>query len=288
MKSNHIYRSYRLSIPSGYNKSSAKTWPLIVDFHGRGGSAESQWNNSQYYLNPTGQNFFVVYPNGCVGAPSLKHPDRPERAWQGAPYANKSCNDLLFVSDLVGRIQANYNIDSARIFASGKSNGGGFVDTLACSTTGDLFAAFAMASAALYTDNETSPEPCIGHRPRMILESHGTEDHIIPFLGPYDPIKPNYAVPDISHWTHRWAERNHCARDEDRIITHESWGTNITHSCKDLTNNVQQYRVTGLGHCWPTLGDNKDSYNPKHNCSVHTLDFTQAVLDFFAKSSKAA
>ena len=206
-----------------------------------------------------------------------------ETAWQGAPYANPDCNDILFTADLVNDIQASYSIDSTRIYASGKSNGGGFVDTLACSTTGDLFAAFAMAAAALYTDTPSRGADCTGKRPRAILEAHGTADHTIPYNGRKSGLTPN--IPD---WTRRWAERNGCAPSEDPVIASPSWGQNTTYSCPGTQTFIQQYLVDDLGHCWPSVVDNTDSQKEDGSCLVHTLDFTQAVVDFFAMWQKDA
>lgn len=266
-------------MPLNYTKKPAKKWPLIVDFHGRNGSSAGQWDNSQYYRNPGGQGYFVAYPVGCMG--DGNHGGPPERAWEGAPYANKSCNDLLFVSDLVSRIESLYPIDSTRIYASGKSNGGGFVDTIACSTLGDTFAAFAMAAPALYTDTFIRPVNCVGKRPRPFLESHGTEDNVIPINGRQD-----FSTPNIARWTRRWAGRNGCDPDEDRNISFQPWGINTTYSCEGVHNIIQQYRINGLGHCWPSLVDNTDAPMHDGTCLVHTVDFTQEVLNFFARWTK--
>ena len=275
VETNGTSRTYLLAVPDGYENTSFINWPLIVDFHGRNGTPEGQWNNSQYYLNPSGRNYFVAYPLGCLGAPSM------ETAWQGAPYANPECNDLLFTADLITDVQASYSIDSTRIYASGKSNGGGFVDTLACSTTGDIFAAFAMAAAALYTDTPSQSADCTGGRPRAILEAHGADDHTIPFNGGRHKTLPN-----IPNWTRRWAERNGCPSTEVPITASPTWGENTTYSCLGTQNSVQQYRVDGLGHCWPSVVNNTDSQKRDGSCLVQSLDFTQAVVDFFAMWQK--
>ena len=266
VESGGLQRSYLLTTPDGYDKS--KEWPLIVDFHGRNGTPEGQWNNSQYFLNKLGREYFVAYPLGCLG-------DKDETAWQGAPYANPSCDDITFTANLVNHVMASHNISTTRIYASGKSNGGGFVDTLACSDTGNIFAAFAMAAAALYTDADYGPpDPCEGERPRAILEAHGANDTTIPFGGRKDG-----SVPNITLWTEQWGLRDNC----DFIdFTPTDWGVNTTCSCNGTQNLVQQYYVNGLGHCWPSKVNNTDSQEHNGTCLVETLDFTQTVLEFFA------
>lgn len=116
-------------------------------------------------------------------------------------YATKGVDDVQFVADLLEYLKTNYCIDTDRIYASGKSNGAGFVDTLACSDTGDQFAAFAMAAAALYTD--TTKESC--SKKRAILESHGDSDNTIPYAGGEGSGGP---IPNVGKWVRFWGERN--------------------------------------------------------------------------------
>ena len=264
-------------MPGGYRDDPSKTWPLIVDFHGRNGSPEGQWNNSQYFLNPLGREYFVAYPLGCIGC-------EKKTAWQGAYYANTSCNDILFTADLVNQTQHHHRIDKSRIYASGKSNGGGFVDTLACSATGDMFAAFAMAAAALYTDTSNATGSCAGTRPRAILEVHGVDDPTIPIGGRQSKFK-GHSTPNITEWASWWGERN-CNTTVNRTVAVETWGNVTTYSCEKAPDSVQQYYVNDLGHCWPSKVENTDSAEHDVTCPIPNLDFTQVVLDFFALWSK--
>jgi poly(3-hydroxybutyrate) depolymerase len=104
-------------------------------------------------------------------------------------------DDLQFTTYLVAHLQEEYCIDSNRLYASGKSNGAGFVDTLACSDHGDQFAAFAVAAAALYTDS--GKDSCT--KKRAILESHGLEDGTIPYHPNGEPGAGG-PLPDIGEW----------------------------------------------------------------------------------------
>lgn len=282
-------RTFRISIPGDYTDDSSTKWPLIIDFHGHGGDALGQWDNSQYYLKSSGQEYFIVYPNGCEGTPGKRG---PEKAWYGAPYANPNCDDEQFVSDLLDYFTKTgpYNIDSKRVYASGKSNGGGFVGTLACSSVGDRFTAFAMASAALYTDNPG--DSCTYNQSRPILESHGTADTIIPFGGETKEIDGTVGtVPDIIHWAHRWAVRDGCDDSARPNFTRPSpdWGVHRSYSCKSSSNIVQQLAVKDLHHCWPSVTENTDILKASKDnpCETSTLDFTQVVLDFFAMWPKS-
>ncbi|XP_055343167.1 uncharacterized protein LOC129591522 [Paramacrobiotus metropolitanus] len=246
INNNHIVsgnreRTYAVNVPLSYNTDDNKRRPLILDFHGRGATPEEQYENSMYYTNPKGKEYVVVYPAGI------------KKAWQGASYADPKVSDLQFVTDLVAHIESSYCIDPNRIYASGKSNGGGFVDTLACSDHGDRFAAFGMAAAALYTDNKLSGCP----KKRAILEAHGEADATSKYHG--DAAANGGPVPNIAKWVQWWAERDGCSRKDG--VKKDLAGYDVTkYSCKGFTDVVQHYKVHKLGHCWPSKdGKNTDS-----------------------------
>ncbi|XP_055343105.1 uncharacterized protein LOC129591467 [Paramacrobiotus metropolitanus] len=258
-------RYYAIYVPLNYNADTNQRRPLIFDFHGSGGSPQKQYENSMYYDNPKGSEYIAVYPTGIK-----KH-------WQGPSYADPTVNDLQFVTDLLAHIEANYCIDPNRIYASGKSNGGGFVDTLACSDHGDRFAAFAMAAAALYTDNELNGCP----KRRAILEAHGEQDTTILYHG--SDAASGGSVPDIPTWVRWWAERNGCDPAVDGSVSEDLGGYDVTsYSCGGMVNIVQHYKVHELGHCWPS-SNGKNSDSERDVCADRSLDFTAAVVEFFEK-----
>ena len=274
IKSANQARRYAIRVPDSYAADASTPRPLILDFHGHGerDSPANQAGNSRYHDYDSGKDYLVVYPEGLPGTDGKK-------AWQGAKYA--TANDLQFVTDLLAHLEDTYCIDTTRIYASGKSNGGGFVDLLACSDEGDAFAAFAMASAALYADITPYPGGSCNKR-RAILESHGTDDDVIPYEGSDD--RSNGAVPTISDWVTWWGKRCDAQNAVERHIT-DSRGNQITlWDCQGKKSVVKHYKVPGLGHCWPSSkGENFDATTmPKHCGGEHnTLDYTARVLEFF-------
>ncbi|KAK2737640.1 hypothetical protein FQN55_000996 [Onygenales sp. PD_40] len=263
LQSGNWTRNYGIRVPDGYNDHLGKKWPLIVDYHGKNGSPSNQYKVSLFDQYPKGQKYLAVYPAGV------------EKAWQGPSYAVEGVDDLQFTTDLLAHLRENYCIDDNRIYASGKSNGGGFVDLLACSDNGDEFAAFAMAAAALYTDLEYSGCP----KRRAILESHGEKDETIP----YHPTGPGSGgpLPDVGEWVGWWGKRDGCDPVKDREVSGDKGGYDVTsYSCRGFCDVVQHYRVYELGHCWPdSTGDSADS--KRDDCKDRSLDFTRTVLNFF-------
>jgi len=270
MVSGNLKRNFSINVPDTYTPN--HHWPLIIDYHGNFGTSRQQYENSQYYLSEHGQEYLVVYPQGL------------ERHWQGASYAVEGVDDLTFTTDLLAHLSDEYCINHKRIYASGKSNGGGFVDTLACSDNGDAFAAFAMASAALYTDNKQTG--C--NKTRAILESHGDLDTIIPYGG--NLTGRGGATPPIAEWVSWWGERD-CPGAQAKQ-TGDLGGYDVTtYSCPGLEDVVTHYQVYDLGHCWPSsTGLNEDATRPtkpgkvpQHCAEVRVLDYTSVVLDWFAR-----
>ena len=261
-------RYYKVQVPSTYNANFMHT--LIFDYHGHNDTPDDQHDNSMYQNYDAASHYLIIYPQGI------------NNAWQGAPYAEPDVNsgklDLQFTAGLLEHIKQNYCIDSNRVYASGKSNGGGFVDTLACSDIGDQLAAFAMASAALYA--ETSEGSCT--KKRAILESHGDGDDVIRYGAGLS--KGGGDTPNIGEWVRWWGERN-CGASAPSS-TNDDNGYNVTtFSCNGLDDVVTHYRFDTLGHCWPNSeGDNYDAQKqPKHCGDVRVLDFTPVVLAWFGR-----
>ncbi|KAL8734302.1 MAG: hypothetical protein Q9166_001500 [cf. Caloplaca sp. 2 TL-2023] len=135
-------------------------------------------------VNP---NLIAAYPQGL------------DNSWEGAPYHRKNLpSDNVFVSYLLTYIRAQYCVDDERIYTTGMSNGGGFVNTLACFPNhGADFAAFAPVSGAFYDDNiDLRPSKCQpAHLPLPIVEFRGIGDTKIPYFGPESEHSPVPSIP---------------------------------------------------------------------------------------------
>jgi len=156
-------------------------------------------------------------------------------------------------------ISETYTIDRSRLYACGKSNGGGFTALLACRPdTSAIFAAFAPVSPALYQGTYAFHN-CSPNRPVPILHSHGVEDVITPFYGRTPEGGSFGPEPDVRLWRRQWAERNGCRgsyvgewpvpliKEVHPGAWEEIW------DCPGA--EVRALSVEGLGHAWPsTLG----------------------------------
>ncbi len=226
-------REYLLHVPRSYDRT--RPTPLVISLHGAGGWPVQQRDLSGWNRLADEKGFLVVYPSGLEGA--------GPRVWHVGPDLRLS-RDVRFVSELIDRLEAAYNIDRARIYANGLSNGGGMSFVLSC-TLSDRIAAVGLVGAA-----QTLPWSwCTDRRPVPMISFHGTADPMIPYKGGRSPIGDNW-FPSIPTWTASWARRNRCGTTPvESVIAADV--TRIAYpDCLDGAD-VVLYRVLGGGHTWP-------------------------------------
>lgn len=128
---------------------------------------------------------------------------------------NVTTDDIAFTSEILDQLESQYCIDTNRIYATGKSQGGGFVGVLACDAQmSRRIAAFAPVSGAFYQTNfgttcnpNTVPiAPCSpGRRDIPILNFHGLVDNTIAYYG---GLRRRACLPAIPYWCQTWAEND--------------------------------------------------------------------------------
>lgn len=174
--------------------------------------------------------------------------------WEGPTYATAGVSDKVFTTDLVNHIKDQYCIDTSRVYATGHSNGGGFVDTLACSPGhGGQFAAFASVSGAFYTNVNGNDNCHPARSPLPMLESHGAADPTIPYNGGSGRGGPLPAIPE---WLSRWAGRDQCGP-----MTTTDLADGVHHqvsNCAGIAGLLQHYKIDGHDHSWPGPGSEID------------------------------
>jgi polyhydroxybutyrate depolymerase len=144
---------------------------------------------------------------------------------------------------LIDKLEASYNIDPARIYANGFSNGGGMAFVLSCALA-DRIAAVGMVGAA-----QTLPWSwCKENRAVPMVAFHGTADPMAWYKGGQSWVAPR-PFPAVPTWTANWARRNRCRPDpvESKVaadVTRREYG-----NCADDAD-VVLYTIHGGGHQW--------------------------------------
>ena len=227
-------RNYVLHVPASYDRK--KPAPLVISLHGAGLWGAAQREISQWDAVADREGFIVVYPSGRKGS--------GPRVWHAVIEDTGLTRDVTFISDLIDKLSAEYNIDPARIYANGVSNGGGMSFVLSC-TLSNRIAAVGMVGAAHLLPWSS----CTDTRPVPMIAFHGTADPLAPYTGGKTWIAAR-AFPHIPMWTANWARRNRCAPEP----VDSDFAANVTrrtyNGCADHAS-VELYTIRGGGHDWP-------------------------------------
>jgi polyhydroxybutyrate depolymerase len=232
-------RSYRVHVPVGY--TSDQPTPLLLVFHGFGGTGAGMESLSGFSSLADQQRFLAVYPRG------LPFGSGGAAFWASLGPSDFGVDDALFTSVLLDALQRQFCVDPQRIYATGFSNGGAMAGFLACELTGRI-AAFAPVSGNFYAIGGG----CHPVRPAPILDFHGTADPILPYDGIPASENPAWPLPPIVSWLAAWAGRDGCAVGPTVILREASvFGEQWT-SCQGAAS-VVHYRIEGGGHAWPPV-----------------------------------
>ncbi len=261
-----VNRTYTIYIPANYNASNPV--PLILNFHGFGGSNTQQMTLANFRPIADTAGFIVVCPLGTL-LPVFNLPHWNVGSWTvGSP-----ANDVDFTSVLIDSIAANYSINPSRIYATGFSNGGFFSHKLAQQLSDRIAAIASVAgtfSPEMMTDN---PNPT---HPTPVLQIHGTTDGTVAYNGSTSPAQM-IAVDSVLDY---WVNYNNC--DLTPSVTavpdiNTADGSTVEHIIYNNGNNgvtVEHFKITGGGHTWPgTLGANRD------------INACEEIWKFFNKSA---
>lgn len=253
-------RTFLLYVPESYDASIPA--PLVISIHGftewpAHQAQISHWNDlaDQY-------GFIVVYPSGT---------HFPLR-WHIHGDLDDDVDpqvDVRFISDLIDKLSTEYNIDPARIYANGLSNGGGMSFVLSCQLAERIAAIGTVAGAYLLPWDQCQPS-----RPVPAIIFHGTADPIVPYSGgPSDAF--DIPFPNIPEWVSVFASRNECDESPQEIPT---VGEVSGLQYKNCAAEVTFYTIAGGGHAWPG-GDPL----PKSIVGHTSMDInaTQTMWNFF-------
>jgi len=270
-------RKYLVHIPPGYKP--AVPTPLVLAFHGGGGHAEYMADDEHYGLigKSDRAGFVVVFPNGYS-----KFPGGRFATWNAGGCCgdarDRAVDDVGFVRALVEQVKLQVNVDSARVFATGMSNGGMMVHRLACEAP-DVFRAVASVAG---TDATAS---CAPARPVSVLHIHARDDDHVLFNGGAgkDAFRDRSKVMDfvsVPETMARWVKRDQCSPTPRRVLDKPGAYCEAYPGC---ANGVSvQLCVTENGaHSWPGA---KTVRRGKEGAST-ALDANDVIWDFFKSAA---
>jgi polyhydroxybutyrate depolymerase len=236
-------RPYTLHVPAGYDASTPT--PLVINLHGFLSNYMEQPGLTGMSELADREGFMVVYPNGA-GEPV---------AWNGGDccaFGATDQDDVAFISALLDAIGEQTCVDTARVYATGYSNGGFLSHRLACELS-DRVAAVATVAGVLGVPDEA----CQPDRDVPVFMIHGDADMTVPYAGgspggfellypDQDPPVFRSAAATAEFWrTHDGCDATTTTSFMMGDATCESYA-----GC-DEGSQVTLCTIAGGGHTWP-------------------------------------
>jgi polyhydroxybutyrate depolymerase len=182
--------------------------PLVLLFHGHGGSAENVVGTGGLAPSPLSTWVDIARREGLmvVALEGLKGSDH-QRGWRDcradADDNQPVADDLAFARAVVAQLQQEGRVDPARLYAMGMSNGGMMVLRLGLQMP--ELAAVVAVSASMASDSRC-PEPPRADTALLIIS--GDADPLVPFAGGqvgFRKAKPRGGVIAVPEVFTRWA-----------------------------------------------------------------------------------
>jgi polyhydroxybutyrate depolymerase len=232
--------------------------PVVMVFHGLGMDGTSVRALSAMDYPGERNGFITVYP------------DAVNRRWNDG-VQRCTTDDVAFVSDMLNAISRKFKIDSRRVYACGISNGGFFVQKLACELPEKIAAIGVVAATA----SDAVCSRCNTHRGMPIVYFIGTDDPLFPregetkelgklgdALGLTDlgvksmssTVAKFSGVMSPSEAPEFWARNNGASahpREEVLPDSDTRDGCKVKRETYGGSSEVVVYTIEGGGHSWP-------------------------------------
>jgi polyhydroxybutyrate depolymerase len=172
-------RRFIVYVPTGYDPS--RPTPVVVMCHGSNQHPETMYENTGWVDKAEQETAIAVFPASWE-YPLLDEPGVHEK-WntlalsQQVPPGTELKDDVKFMRLMLDQLKATFNVNEQQIFASGFSNGGGFVLTRLMLEMNDVFAAYSTAGAGLMGEAGVGDIPI--HVDASLYSVLGTNDNKI-------------------------------------------------------------------------------------------------------------
>lgn len=154
-------REFIVHVPMDYDPNVPT--PVVYMIHGSNQSGRIMYENTHWARKADEETIIIVYPTSWKYRTT--EANRVEDKWntpgteQIVVPGTELKDDVRFMRTILESIRATFNIDNGRIFASGFSNGGGFVLTRLIPAMNDVFAAYSTAGSGLIGEAQVSEMP---------------------------------------------------------------------------------------------------------------------------------
>ena len=247
---NEEERIFRLSVP---NSEAGTKLPIVIAFHGGGGSEEDFQQQNEFDQVGEEEKFIMAY--------AIAESDRT--ASEGEWYLNTAAtskDDNHFSEAIVDELSNSYCIDEERLYAIGYSLGSMFTYEIACQLN-HRFAAVASFAGTM----PVNPETCDLTGSIAVMHIHGKLDYIIDYdedwdwkEGEHDGVGTMSNIPGMIDF---WAQNSNC--QSENTHSHLFGGDDVEHivhtEC-DGDVRIEHYGMEAQEHTWPNQVDGIDTY----------------------------
>ena len=263
-------RTTVVHVPAGISPDARL--PLVIALHGLLNNPEGAARQTEFDALADREGFVVAYPDARLTFWNIFD-------------SRRDADDVQFICALIDQMVATHQVDPARVYLTGTSNGGMMVHTVARAVP-ERFAAIAPAFGSITRAAEHAGPPGV---PMPTLVIHGTADRFIRWDGGGSSRigLPWYAsVPETVAF---WAQNNGCAdagETEPLPDTDPTDGATASRTvyggCRDGAE-VVLYTVHGGGHNRPG-----SLTNPNGGYGRVCMDFnaTEVTWAFFKTHSR--
>jgi polyhydroxybutyrate depolymerase len=266
-------REYFLHLPARAGESKL---PLVIAMHGGEGHPLRLAYQTGFDEVADRNGFAVVYPSA------------DGRQWNdGRTTTSGFGDDVEFIRTLIDHLVESENIDPARVYATGPSNGGAMTLRLACELP-DQIAAFAPVSAS-FPDNFS--QQCRPSQPVSIMMIHGSEDRFIRWEGGEVPHGRERGVGGVvvpvPETLGFWRSQDGCRENpqvKELPDRSPSDGTRVEitryEGCRGGAE-VVLVRIMGGGHTWPGSRATNPQMSRLAGRVSEEMDGSAFIWDFF-------
>jgi polyhydroxybutyrate depolymerase len=245
-------RPVNVHVPPGL--SPTKPAPLLIMLHGYSASGDIEEAYLQLQAATDANGMLYAHPDGT---PENLPDSGMNRAWNAtdgccALAVSPPPDDVAYIHGLVEEIRTHHDVDPARVYLFGHSNGGFMAHRMACDDAATFAAIVSLAGA---TWNDFSK--CRPSQPVSILDVHGDADMTILYTGgtvmsmlPYQPY-PSEAT-TLADWVGVDGCNPTATTPSGTIATGIPTVPKLWSGCKASTE-VELWTLTGAGHI-PSFG----------------------------------
>jgi predicted esterase len=185
-------RNFIVHVPESYDGSSS--YPVVLMLHGASGNGEKFYNISRWKEKGEEEGIITVYPTALKY--KLIDNNVPITRWSTPALDELLENpntpvkdDVIFMNELLDKLEASFNVDVDQIFCVGFSNGGGFIRTRLYIEMPERFTAFGTSGGLNIKEVRDIPSGIhkslymiIGSKDQNLVEGSGVLEEV-PFLG---------------------------------------------------------------------------------------------------------